>query len=378
MENHQNIDALCSIEEAYKVTPEAEKLFVSAMRDNFAWQVQKQPYIAYMAERLSLSPEDICSIEDAYRLPCLFVGTMKINDFCSTGRDEIALTLTSSGTGGQKTHLYLDSPSLKRLEKLAYSCFESIGCTSPEPVHCFLMSYAPSDSHNIGTSWSQVHKRDLTPLKSEHWALEKDENSGEFTFDAGKWARKIIELSGDAPVRLLGFPAFMCSIVEEIKKIRGKLKLLPGSFIISGGGWKNHLGQPMTHGEFTQYMSINLGIDPDNIRDTFGMAEHGIPYIACRKGNFHVPVYSRLRTIDPLSGGDTGMGREGLLCLYTPYNTAQPNQAVLSTDIVEINLGCECGINGAYIKSVRRGGTRKHKGCAIAAQEILKKSGEAR
>ncbi len=371
----KSIDALCSYKDAYELNERIEKTFIDAMRENFSWQIKRQPFISYLAGRAGIKPEDIDSIDDVFAIPPLFVGVMKINSFSSIDESEIALTLTSSGTGGQKTHLFLDRPSLDRLERLAYNCFNAIGCVSDEPVHCFLMSYEPSDRHRIGTSWSQMHKRDLTPIKSENWVLQQDKDTGEFRFDAERWADRLIELSGDGPVRLLGFPAFICALTEKIRKIKGSLRLHPKSFIISGGGWKNHLGQPMTHEEFTQYINKYLGIDPENIRDTFGMAEHGVPYIACRKGHFHIPVYSRLKIIDPLDKREKPLGEEGLLCLYTPYNTAQPNQAILSTDLVRLGSDCECGLKGKYIMSVRRGGTKKHKGCAIAAQEILKKSG---
>lgn len=376
MNNQVNIDHLCAHEDAYLLSPEIESLFLRAMRENYSFQLSKQPFLGYLCRQKNFSPEKINEIDDIFKIPLLFVSLMKICTFLSVDESEIALRLTSSGTKGQKTQVFFDKISLSRLEKLAYNCFKAIGCVSDNPAHCFLLSYERIDSNDIGTTWSQAHKRDLTPLKSENWAIEWDREKGEYAFDAEKWAKRLIELSDDGPVRLLGFPAFMCGLVEEVKKLKGGLHLHPESFIISGGGWKNHLGEPMERQDFINYMEKYLGLDPENIRDTFGMAEHGIPYLACRKGRFHVPVYSRVRVIDPLSERTLNLGDEGLLALYTPYNTAQPNQAILSTDIVRLGRDCECGIKGIYISSIRRGGTKKHKGCAIAALEILKKSGE--
>jgi hypothetical protein len=77
---------------------------------------------------------------------------------------------------------------------------------------------------------------------------------------------------------------------------------------------------------------------------------------------------------DPLSMKIMKPGEEGLLQLLTPFNTAQANLSVLSTDLCTLSENCECGMPGTYIASIRRGGIRKHKGCAIAAQEILNRS----
>jgi phenylacetate-coenzyme A ligase PaaK-like adenylate-forming protein len=117
-----------------------------------------------------------------------------------------------------------------------------------------------------------------------------------------------------------------------------------------------------------------IGLPAENVRDTYGMAEHGIPYAACKKGFHHMPIYGRLLVRDPLSMKVLAPGQEGLLQLITPFNTAQSNLSVLSTDLCILKEDCPCGMPGLYISSIRRGGIRKHKGCAIAAQEILNRS----
>ena len=107
------------------------------------------------------------------------------------------------------------------------------------------------------------------------------------------------------------------------------------------------------------------------------MAEHGVPYCSCPYAHYHIPIYSRLIVRYPLTMKIQPTYKEGLLQLFTPYNTAQPNLSVLSKDVITIGENCPCGIDGLYIKSISRGGLKKHKGCSIAAQEILNKQKEA-
>jgi len=370
----EHINKLCSIKHAFSASDETHDIFIKAMVENYKFQLERQPYIRFLADKYGIEVDNIHTLEDVYKIPFLFVETMKYNSFCSVPKDEVHTVLTSSGTKGQKTQSFFDKGSMDRLQTLAFNTFDSIGYRSSVPVHYFIMSYDINTAKNIGTSWSDNQMMNLAPAKSKHWVIEWDEKSQKFHFDVNKWANKFIELSSDAPVRLLGFPAFMYQMVEEIKNINGKIKVREESFILAGGGWKNHLGKSMGINEFANYMEENIGLKKGNIGDTYGMAEHGVPYCSCEKGHYHIPVYGHLIVRDPLSMKIKDIGEEGLLQLVTPYNIAQSNLSVLSTDLVVIGENCSCGIKGKYIKSIRRGGNKKHKGCAIAAQEILKNS----
>jgi hypothetical protein len=169
----------------------------------------------------------------------------------------------------------------------------------------------------------------------------------------------------------------MHTALKEAKRLHPSLQVNPESFVIAGGGWKNHAGEPMTQRDFARFVEESCALPASNVRDIFGMAEHGVPYGACSLGHHHVPACSRLGVMDPLTLEPLELGREGLLLLLSPWNSAQPNQSILSTDVVVLEENCPCGLPGTYIASVRRGGTQKHKGCAIAAQEILDRMGSA-
>lgn len=369
-----NINKLCELKKSFSFSEEADNLFVAAMKENYEFQLERQPFIKYLAERESIRTKDIKTSEDIYSIPPLFVGTMKYNGFCSVSKEQLAAVLTSSGTKGQKTQSFFDEGSMKRLQSLALNTFESMGYKSHESVHYFAMAYDINKAKDVGTSWSDDQMMSLAPAKSKHWTIEWDDVGKRFYFDANKWARLFIELAHDAPIRLLGFPSYMYQMIEEIKRIHGRIKLHKDSFILAGGGWKNHLGKTMTLKEFSSYTEENIGLGLEGIGDTFGMAEHGVPYCSCSHGNYHIPIYSRALVRNPITMEVKEQGEEGILQLFTPYNTAQPNLSLLSTDIAIIEENCPCKIEGKYIASVRRGGIRKHAGCAIAAQEILNNS----
>lgn len=369
-----HIDQLCDEKAAFSFSKENDDLFLHAMRENYEFQYQVQPYLRFLADRAGFGPEKLISYPEVFNIPPLFVGTMKIHGFRSVDEKEIGMTLTSSGTAGQKTQSFFDVASLKRLENLSSHVFKAMGMTSEVAAHYFVFNYDRSKATDSGTAWSAEQKTKMAPVKSMHWTILWNEATQEFDFDTEKWVRLFLEVPSTEPVRLVGFPAFIFSFVNEVVKMKPDFKVHPDSFVIAGGGWKNHSGEPMTQKSFAQYLEQKIGLPAENVRDTYGMAEHGIPYAACKKGYHHVPIYGRLLIRDPLRSQILPPGKEGLLQLLTPFNTAQANLSVLSTDLCILKEQCECGLPGLYIASIRRGGLRKHKGCAIAAQEILNRT----
>jgi phenylacetate-coenzyme A ligase PaaK-like adenylate-forming protein len=125
---------------------------------------------------------------------------------------------------------------------------------------------------------------------------------------------------------------------------------------------------------FRERIETALGIRPENVRDNFGMAEHAAPYIECRHHRFHVPVYNRILIRDPVTMQVSPCGQPGLMELVTPFNAMMPTLAILSTDVAKIDLEpCRCGWTTPTFTLIGRGGLTKHKGCALLAQEIVRR-----
>jgi hypothetical protein len=149
----------------------------------------------------------------------------------------------------------------------------------------------------------------------------------------------LAELAEDAPLRFLGFPAFMYRAVKSCRKIAPGLRVDPRSIVIAGGGWKNHAGVPLSHEAFARFLEESLGLPRVNVRDVFGWRRHGVPYGACRYGHHHVPVFGRLSVRDPRTlEVSLPVPRGSCICL-PPTNTAQPNCSLLATDVARLEVG---------------------------------------
>ncbi|MGX9366989.1 LuxE/PaaK family acyltransferase [Desulfoplanes sp. PS50] len=363
--------------QAFPGTSKNDALFLAAMQKNYSFQYARQPYVRALAQRYGFSPEDLKTPEDVYRVPPLFVETMKYHCFLSIPKEQVTMNLTSSGTGGQKTQAFFDAQGVARIQTISAQIFKDVGFCSDEPAGYLMFSYAREDAREIGTSWSDEQEMQCAPVRESRWLLRKKTN-GQFDFDPREAARSLYEMAQKGPIRMLGFPAFMFQTLEEMERMHLQVRVHPQSFVIAGGGWKNHAGTPMSQKEFAAELEQRLGLPRTNVRDLYGMVEHGIAYCSCPEGHHHVPAFARVAVRHPVTLERQPYGNEGLLHLLAPWNVAQPNCSVLSTDLVKIETGCSCGIPGEYIASIRRGGNKKHKGCALSAQEILDRIRSAR
>lgn len=122
-----SVDKLCELNDPYTNNPERDALFVEAVKENYAFQLEKQPFIRYLANHHHFHIDRIKTIADIADIPPLFVGIMKIHTFCNFEEKDIEMVLTSSGTKGQKTQSFFDAASLNRLSSLALKCFHACG-----------------------------------------------------------------------------------------------------------------------------------------------------------------------------------------------------------------------------------------------------------
>jgi phenylacetate-coenzyme A ligase PaaK-like adenylate-forming protein len=301
-------------------------------------------------------------------IPPILVTALKHYELLSVSKEELALTLTSSGTSGQKTKLFLTGKSLDNLKKIAEKVHGAVGLVNKEETVNYLnFSYEPEHAKEMGTAWSDRNNMTFTKTNQVFYALKW--NGRSFYFARNDAVETLKRYSEEGlPVRLLGFPAYMVKALRSFRKKYGSVELGERSWILTGGGWKEKKGE-MKKEKFRQMVAEILGMPPENVRDCYGLAEHGIPYVECHNGRMHVPAYSRVEVIDPVTLEKCERGEIGLLKLMTPYNFSTPYLSILTTDWGRMGKGCSCGIESPWIELAGRAGIKKHAGCAVSALE---------
>ena len=364
---------LIEIKEAFNHCNKTDVLFEAAMNEALHWHSQRcLDFNKYVSLH---GLQDPCNkIVPSVNIPPLLVTIFKHHKLISIPENKIKIELTSSGTGGQKSAIVLDNRSYKRIQKIVDNIFSSLGLVNREQrVNYLCFTYDPKKAGNVGTAFSDKMLTGLTKRRSVFYAIKWKKSIQDFEFDLKATVRKLIAFNErPEPTRILGFPAYLWQVCDELERRELKLSLGKKSFIITGGGWKMNADKQVTKEIFKNRVEKVLGIPPQNIRDLFGMVEHGIPYVDCECGNLHVPVYAKARVLDPETLKPLPDGEVGLLHLMTPYLSSYPSISLLTTDKAIIEDHCPCGRSGKIFKILGRAGLAKHKGCAIKALDLLK------
>lgn len=345
-----------------------------AFRECFHHHHEHCPEYRNLCRHVGFHPGNLRGPDDLDRVPFVFVGVLKERDLLSVPREAVYRTFTSSGTGGRMSRIYLDRGSFDRVVKSAWNIHDRLGMVDPtQQVSYLCFSYDPRKASDLGTSFTDDLLTGFTAKREVFFTFQFDEAKGEFYFDLEGSRRRLEEWSRrGGPVRLLGFPAFMFKLLSEWGPSRGRpLNLGPSSWVMTGGGWKTLADQAVTKPEFVARMAEWLGIPRENVRDMYGMVEHGIPYVDCAHHRLHVPLYARVLVRDPATMKVLAPGREGLLQFQTPYLTSYPSHSLLTTDLGRVDPRCDCGLPGAVLTLLGRGGLKKHKGCALTAADAM-------
>ncbi len=369
------VEELINTKDPFLFTPQRDHLFFEAMKECFLHHYDNCPTFRKICYLDGLTPEHFLSYRDIFHIPHLFVSVLKQRQIQSVPEEQVKMTLHSSGTTGQRSAIPIDDVTESRIRRIVWNIYQSYGMADNTlTVNAILFSYQYDQARDIGTAFSDILLSGLTQVRESVFALKHDARKNDFYLDRDGIIEALIRFEREGlPLRIIGFPAYLYEIMQEYQKRKlPPLKFSKKSFIIIGGGWKDKAEQEIPKERFGELMSLWLGIPRRNIRDLFGMVEHGVPYCECEEGNLHVPIYSRavVRDLDTMQ--ILPDGHRGLLHLYTPYLHSFPAISLLTTDLAVTGAHCPCGRNAPYIEILGRGGVVKHKGCAINALEYLK------
>lgn len=371
------VDRLLNQEQAFDYSSKADFLFLKAMQSAFSLHYNNNNIYKKLCRKFFFTKDSIKSMRDISSIPHIFVNVFKERKLLSIPPEKVSLVLTSSGTKGKKSKMYLDDNSLKRIRKIVKNIYNSYGMyNKSQKVNYLCFTYDIKFARNLGTAFSDELLSSLTDINNIYFAIQYDRNKKDFYLDKES-CFKILEKYQEEglPVRMLGFPSFLYEVVNEAVQRRKKFfKFNPESYILTGGGWKTLQDKEIPKDKFRHWAKRNLGIPVENVRDLYGLVEHGIPYSECEYGRMHIPIYSRAYIRDPGTLKLLGYDKVGLIHLVTPYLTTLPAISILTGDFGKIKKSCRCARNAPVLEITGRAGITKHKGCAVSALDILGKN----
>ncbi|MEL4169033.1 Acyl-protein synthetase, LuxE [Pseudomonas sp. NFACC49-2] len=368
-------DALCASRHPYSPESMPTGLFDRAMAEISLFHSHHTPGYEDWLNANGLGAADLEHLTDWSRLPPIYANYFKQRLLLSPTAGD-ALELTSSGTSGQKSRMRYDERSMAAAQGMVTRIFEHYGWFTPDsPCNYLLLGHEPEPDNRLGTAYTDQFLCRFAPVNRVAYALRRTGKGHEF--DVFGVIRALQEFAEQGlPVRIFGFPALLCHVLERMRETAvPDLKLAPDSLVFLGGGWKKQAAQEIPRQQVYEHIRRQLGIDTQRCRDGYGAVEHAVPYIECAHHRFHVPVYSRVFVRHPSDFSVQPFGAPGLLSFVSPYISSSPAHAVVMSDLATLHpADCECGSATQWFELHGRAGTSASRSCAMAAAEMIKEN----
>lgn len=352
--------------------------FLTAMRETILGQ---QKNYAFYSGLMALSGFDVESLQhfnDISRIPYITSAVLKKYNFSSSADEQHALTVTSSGTTGQRANISIDEVSLVRIVSGIFKVYSDLGLASAQEANYLFAGYSPEASNGAGTAGTDQVVSHLTPRRSAFYALDLTE-SGKTVFlkdESVEQLRKFVQAG--IPIRILGFLHYVCEIVKAYHEKYGKLICPENSFILSGGGWKEFARSYGEDFNLYAFLSEFSNIQASSVRDSYSLVEHPVLYVACEKNKLHVSALAHVVIRDVKTMKVLPHGETGLVQLFSPVLQSYPSASLLTSDLGCLEKNCECGRASDFLRIDGRGGSKKPMTCALNAEQYIAGSGHVK
>lgn len=354
----------------------SEDVFCKAMKENCAFQYENCPEYRKILDEKGFSPEDIKEYDDLEKLPFLPTVFLKHHRIFSMPENRRLIRATSSGTSGKYSEIGMEFGSLTNGLRMILKVTRLRKLISPTPCHYIIFGYRPHKSNKTAIAKTALGYTFFTPALSRTFALKYKD--GQYEPDLEGVIKAIVKHSKSKfPMRFIGFPAYTYFTLKMMDERGIHVKLPKNSVIMLGGGWKQFYKEQVDKRAMYDLAKRVLGVEEDNVVESFGAAEHPILYCDCKNHHFHVPVYSRVMIRDVNTLDVLPHGKVGLVNLMTPMIKATPVLSIMTDDLGILHNAeeCGCGVKSPYLEIIGRVGLKDVKTCAAGASEILEKAG---
>ncbi len=372
----KKVNELCNISNPYQSTAKTDELFKDAMKETILWHYTRNGFYKTLLDNNRFNINSINSIEDLYSLPMIHANFFKTHTTASIPIEDIEITLTSSGTTGQKSQMFFDHWSMAAGRRMVDDVYEYNNWYSKTPANYIVSNYEPIEGLTRGTANTSKYLTKYAPA-NEIFYLLRSTGTNKHEFDPFGAVEALRRFEKDKlPIRIIGFPSFVYFVIQRLVEMKkSPLKFHPDSLVLFAGGWKGYADQQIPKNNLYEMVHKNLGIPIKRCRDAYGAVEHSVPYIECEQHHLHIPVWSRSVIRDVYTLKKLAYDKPGFLSFITPYITSVPAISVLMGDMAIMHPpeSCDCGKSTPWFDIIGRAGISKNKSCAVSASELLKK-----
>lgn len=293
-------------------------------------------------------------------LPYLPVRAFKEFELKSIKESEVFKVMTSSGTSGQFSKIFLDKITAQLQSKTLIKIFADTFGTGRYPMLIIDSEMTVRNRKTFSARTAAINGFSLFSRK-RCFAL-----NSEFEFDF-ETIKKFLDEHRGQKIFVFGFTFLIWkNFIQKIKAANLKLDL-SNAFILHGGGWKKLQDESVSNNKFKEVILETTGCS--NVRNYYGMVEQtGTIFMECKYGNLHACSASDALTRDPNSFNVLPDGQEGIIQVFSSIQKSYPGHSLLTEDIgtTTRSHSCACGQYGTVVSISGRLEKAEVRGCSDA------------
>ncbi|XVV13171.1 acyl-protein synthetase [Actinoplanes sp. CA-131856] len=256
-------------------------------------------------------------------LPWLPVRLFKNLELKSIPDDEIYKVLTSSGTTGEVSKIYLDKESAAEQTRRLGATVQSV--LGPKRLPMILVDTKAMLKDRKSFSARGAGVLGMSNFGRNHvWALDGE---GHVDLPALK---EFLEKYGNEPFLIFGFTYLVWLHLYEVARDNG-LDLSNG-ILIHSGGWKKLIDQAVSPEEFRARLA---GVGLTSVHNYYGMIEQiGTVFLEGKSGgSLYCPDFADIVIRNPQTWEEQPVGEPGLIEVISTLPTSYPGHIILTEDL---------------------------------------------
>jgi hypothetical protein len=293
-------------------------------------------------------------------VPYLPVRAFKNFKLKSVADDRVYKVMTSSGTSGQVSQIYLDKETSQLQSKKLVEIFADAFSKSRFPMLVIDAEATVSDRQKFSARTAAINGFGLFS-RGRDFALKDD-----LSLDIDR-VTEFVDCHRGERIFIFGFTFLIWQrFIEALRESNTKLDL-SNAFLLHGGGWKKLEDQQVSNEIFKEAIFEWTGCA--DVRNYYGMVEQtGTIFMECEYGNLHAAVGSDVLIRDPGSFEALPHGEEGLIQVFSAIQKSYPGHSLLTEDVgySADGAGCACGSKGTIVKIKGRLKQAEIRGCSDA------------
>jgi len=268
-------------------------------RTLFAWQFARVPAYRRLCQAHGVTPKSLVSWRDIPAVPQQLFKREKL--FAHGTKKPLAIYETSGTTTGHPGRQHL----------LDMSIYKAVSVEGARRAGLFANKV---EFYFLATSPKEAPHSSLDAMFS-FWQKSAGQTGSRFFVHGDKFdfagLRKVL-LEQRRPVGICG-TAFAFAHLFEAWADLPPLKLPPESWLLETGGFKGRVHE-VSKPELYKKLAKTFSVSDNAIWNEYGMSElSSQAYARGMDGLHHTPPWARVLVVDPATGREVGMGKQGLV-----------------------------------------------------------------